>query len=842
MFIGAFEPQNNVATTVGLAVGSSTYGNTNVLATVLAVGGVSHTSSSGNVAFDYFSGGVWLLAGSSAVDGIGQAFFAFNSLPVGATQVRARYTSNSAWFTNSNSAPISFNISQAQTNVYYDFISQSVQARGARGENFNSGLTIFYSNNGGTTFSSTPPTATGYAIYYTLTADVNHVNVTTPTFVGNLPKIVGEPTQVFFDGQRHSGRVRAIGLNGEDLSSSLRFLYQPVFEDGSTVPLFALGINAYIDPSRIGFFRVHYYSQISGYLNPSFGGEVYTGATVMINDPNRVVGLNVTTLVDENDGTWYPALGSGLSLREAIEYANAHAGVDTITFAPNVAGTMTLSGTRLPDAQSDLTITGPGADVLAISGNSQSAILNAVGTSIQISGLAFTGGNSIVGGAFSIAVGASVTIDASELHNNIATGTSSINGDGGAILNRGTLTLRNSTLRNNSAVNGGGIYNATGATLNVQNSTLAENAATFGGGVHNLGLASFLNSTIAFNRSNVGGGIRATTFGVNATTTLMNTILGGNTNFGGTAPQDFAGGGSFTSQSTHNLIGPGGSGGLVNGVSGNIVVGSVAALRLGTLTNNGGRTRTIAILLGSPAINAGNNTFATNLANDQRGVGFARLVGSSVDIGAFESGPVASLTSIVANGGDAFLNSAQRSQITSLVVTFDFPVVLAPGAFTIANTGLVTAQAPVALAASQILVNGSGTTYTITFGSGSGVITRHTSSGLGRGNSLADGNFLLTIDPTKVTSVNGGARLSPTNNFGDGDNEFGDRAVDNFFRLFGDTDGNGIVNSLDTGAFAKALTTYNAAVDFNGDGVVQNSGADRTNFLANFNKRRRTTF
>ncbi|MEQ1824971.1 MAG: hypothetical protein ABL921_03465 [Pirellula sp.] len=142
--------------------------------------------------------------------------------------------------------------------------------------------------------------------------------------------------------------------------------------------------------------------------------------------------LEVTTLVDENDGTWYPGWGTGQSLREAMEYANLHPGSDSIIFASGLSGTMTLNGTSLPDAQSDLTITGPGADVLAISGGSQSSILTVVGTSIQIIGLGFTGGRSIVGGALTVATGASLTIDASDYNNNVATGNITTNGDGGA--------------------------------------------------------------------------------------------------------------------------------------------------------------------------------------------------------------------------------------------------------------------------------------------------------------------------------------------------------------------------------------------------------------------------
>jgi hypothetical protein len=62
---------------------------------------------------------------------------------------------------------------------------------------------------------------------------------------------------------------------------------------------------------------------------------------------------------------------------------------------------------------------------------------------------------------------------------------------------------------------------------------------------------------------------------------------------------------------------------------------------LGPLANNGGPTQTEALLAGSPAIDKGPNplpTFPLN-ANDQRGSGFARVVGPAVDIGAFEVQP-----------------------------------------------------------------------------------------------------------------------------------------------------------------------------------------------------------
>lgn len=55
---------------------------------------------------------------------------------------------------------------------------------------------------------------------------------------------------------------------------------------------------------------------------------------------------------------------------------------------------------------------------------------------------------------------------------------------------------------------------------------------------------------------------------------------------------------------------------------------------LGQLASNGGPTRTMALLSGSPAIDAGANP--GGLATDQRGTGFTRTAGAKTDIGAYE--------------------------------------------------------------------------------------------------------------------------------------------------------------------------------------------------------------
>jgi hypothetical protein len=97
--------------------------------------------------------------------------------------------------------------------------------------------------------------------------------------------------------------------------------------------------------------------------------------------------------------------------------------------------------------------------------------------------------------------------------------------------------------------------------------------------------------------------------------------------------------GAFTSQG-HNLIGQtNGVSGFTNGSNGDLAGDAAGPLgpRLGPLVNNGGPTWSMALLPGSPAIDAGDDALLDvpfNLVTDQRG--FARKSGAHVDIGAFE--------------------------------------------------------------------------------------------------------------------------------------------------------------------------------------------------------------
>ncbi|MEI7855665.1 MAG: DUF4347 domain-containing protein, partial [Planctomycetota bacterium] len=229
----------------------------------------------------------------------------------------------------------------------------------------------------------------------------------------------------------------------------------------------------------------------------------------------------------------------------------------------------------------------------------------------------------------------------------ILSGNAAING-GGAIENNGATTVSNSTISNNSAKYGGGIR--TDDTLTISSSTLSNNKATTGGGggiENNLGTLTITNSTLFGNTANQdGGGIRNI-----ATLNLRNsTIVGNSANNGGgtfnssilniantiiansTKGNDYTGNGKVnligSSTAANNLVTQSGLNPWASAVTS-------AQLNLGDLQNNGGPTFTMALGVGSVAINAGNAIISRTLpvrGLDQRG--FKRI---TPDIGAFNN-------------------------------------------------------------------------------------------------------------------------------------------------------------------------------------------------------------
>ena len=202
---------------------------------------------------------------------------------------------------------------------------------------------------------------------------------------------------------------------------------------------------------------------------------------------------------------------------------------------------------------------------------------------------------------------------------------------GGGIHNHGTATVRNSTFSDNEASQGGGIFND--GTLTVINSTFSDNSAGLGGGIDNTGgldhgaLLTVINSTFSGGSAEFGGGISNNDGGglqMPGTTTLQNTIMA-NSSSGGDCDGTIGDGG-------YNLSSDASCGfsAANNSISG-------VPPMLGDLVDNGGPTKTIALLMGSPAINAipqSTNDCGTEVTSDQRGV--KRPQGNKCDIGAFE--------------------------------------------------------------------------------------------------------------------------------------------------------------------------------------------------------------
>ena len=194
------------------------------------------------------------------------------------------------------------------------------------------------------------------------------------------------------------------------------------------------------------------------------------------------------------------------SLRQAL--ADASDG-DTITFT--VTGAIQLTSGELV-IDNSITISGPGADSLALSGDFQTRILHVMPSlTVTIAGLTIRGGF--------------VQFDF-----------------GGGILNdHATLTLTNCAVDANEAFGGGGIYNdgaGGSATLTIVDSTVTANRATGGnvgiggGGIYNDGSLTIINSTISANFADSGFpynlGIAGGIFSQSGTLTITNSTIAGN--------------------------------------------------------------------------------------------------------------------------------------------------------------------------------------------------------------------------------------------------------------------------------------------------------------------------
>jgi len=348
-----------------------------------------------------------------------------------------------------------------------------------------------------------------------------------------------------------------------------------------------------------------------------------------------------------------------------------------------------------------LEIEGPGAHLLAISGNDQTRVMYFHWSlAATLSGLAIERGYSSSTGA-GILNAADLTLNEVVVRNNASDdwggGLSSTNGDLTIIAStfvgntgqRGagmyrhtsdkTTRIEASTFYDNVATavtsvhrgNGGGAYFSGGSSQDVDilNSTFSGNEAVKGAGLTFYGTypVDIVNSTITQNDAAVNGIAQSnlvTTGGVHihdsgADVTLHNTIVAENTS-SNIYRTNFSG--NVTTDSSYNLVEDrvvgGHAGGLTDGVAGNIVLANGAYLGLAQLDHYGGATPTHLVHLDSPALDGGSDAMALaySLTEDQMGfdrfadvVGVNDASGNAGNIGGYEAAPV-----VVEANGDKY--------------------------------------------------------------------------------------------------------------------------------------------------------------------------------------------
>jgi CSLREA domain-containing protein len=331
------------------------------------------------------------------------------------------------------------------------------------------------------------------------------------------------------------------------------------------------------------------------------------------------------------------------SLREAIITANAAGGVkndceqgtgfDAIKFS--VSGKVVISSAigAFPAIQKNLIIDGTGQTVAIDGGHGFQVFAVNAGATFELNDLTIQNGSSAVN-AGGIDNSGALTLTNCTVSGNVAG-----KGASGGIVNgpnsgagESTLTVANSTISGNmAAFGGGGIANDGVVTLT--NSTVSGNFSMGdgGGGVYNAGTLTVVNSTIAGNSSPSGDGGGLINFGP---AMFKNTIMANNS--GGNCSVFMMDINPVTSQG-HNLQDDMTCTFLFAGD----INDTPAGLDPAGLKDNGGPTKTIALLPTSPAVDW--VPIASCPSTDQRGnprpdPEDSDLADAACDIGAYESG------------------------------------------------------------------------------------------------------------------------------------------------------------------------------------------------------------
>ena len=219
------------------------------------------------------------------------------------------------------------------------------------------------------------------------------------------------------------------------------------------------------------------------------GASVLAGFTVCsvsaLSEPN-IAGAATNTVTNCSSS------GPG-SLQAAVRLA---APGTTITFSVSCRSKNAIKLKKTINIGQDLTIDGPGANSLVVSGSHRSRVFQiASDTNVSMSGLTVKDGSAAGEGGGILNEG-NVTLTDVVLKDNTVT-TSSGGAFGGGLANEATATVTDSTITKNTATStgygagAGGLYNNNG-TLTVTDSVVSDNVAdatangdALGGGIHN---------------------------------------------------------------------------------------------------------------------------------------------------------------------------------------------------------------------------------------------------------------------------------------------------------------------------------------------------------------------
>jgi CSLREA domain-containing protein len=352
--------------------------------------------------------------------------------------------------------------------------------------------------------------------------------------------------------------------------------------------------------------------------------------------------LTVTKTADTNDGV----CDADCSLREALAAAGNN---DLIIFAPALEGsTFSLSNGELAVERS-LSIIGPGADRLSISGSNQTRVFYlAVGTTVTIADLSIQDGQdgSGDGGGGILVDGGNLTLTRVMIFANAALD-AGFGGFGGGLYNAGgTVKIHQSLISGNSAIGtglnpaaGGGIANTGIMTVThttiTGNQTSDDGAGSYSGGIDNAGVLYLDYVTVAANSAadNGGGAFGGGISNLGGIVEIRNSIFAAND------PDNCDLEGDPLTSLGYNLE----SGTDCEFTAANDLQNSNPGL--GPLQNNGGRSLTLALQAGSPAIDripTGASGCRGGISTDQRGAlragaaGGPNRGGTACDVGAFE--------------------------------------------------------------------------------------------------------------------------------------------------------------------------------------------------------------